>query len=58
MLANTEWKYLLNSSAFSESEVAGVESRNIVGGKVEFLESDLIYLKILLEFLWANEEIR
>ena len=58
MLANTEWKYLLNSSAFSESEVAGVESRNIVGGKVEFLESDLIYLKSLLEFSWANEEIR
>ena len=50
MLENPEWKYLLNSSVFSESEVAGVESRNIVGGKVEFLESDLIYLKILLEF--------
>ena len=51
MLVNTEWKYLLKSSAFSESDVAEVEFRDIVGGKVEFLESDLIYLNILLELL-------
>ena len=54
MLVSPEWKYLLNSSAFSESEVAGVESSNILGGMVEFLESDLIYLNILLEFWQAN----
>ena len=31
-----------------------MEYSNIVGGRVEFLESDLIYLNILLEFWQAK----
>ena len=37
--------------AFLESDVADMESRYKVGGKMVFLERDLIYLKILLELL-------